>query len=41
MKKMTKISFVKDQKCIFILGLTNIYLGFRVKGWGFGDKVSN
>ena len=41
---MTKINFIKgknDQICIFTLGLTNINLGFRVKGWGFGDNVSN
>ena len=25
----------------FILGLTNLDLGFRIKGWGFGDRVSN
>ena len=31
---MTKI-------CFFTLGLTNLHLGFRVKGWGFGDRVSN
>ena len=40
MKKMTKISFIKGKKYIFTLGLTNLHLGFRVKEWGFGDRVS-
>ena len=39
MKKMTKINFIKKEKYIFILGLTNLDLGFRVKGWNFGDIV--
>lgn len=25
----------------FTLGLINLHLKFRVKGWGFGDRVSN
>ena len=37
MKRMTKIIFIKG----FTLGLTNLDLGFRVKGCGFGDMVSN
>ena len=28
-------------ECIFILVLTNQILGFRVKGWSFGNEVSN
>ena len=26
---------------IYTLGLTNLHLGFRVKVWGFEDRVSN
>ena len=36
---MTKKNLLKG-KSIFLL-LTNLYLGFRVKGWSFGDRVSN
>ena len=36
MKKMTKINF-----SIFSLGLTNLDLEFRVKGWSSEDRVSN
>ena len=38
---MIKINFIKGWKYIFTLGLTNLDLGFRVKGLGFGDIVSN
>ena len=43
MKKIIKISFIKFQNYIFILGLTNLELGFRfrVKGLSFKDVVLN
>ena len=41
MKKMTKLNFIKAKKYIFTLGSTNLDLWFTVKGYGFGDRVSN
>ena len=38
---MTKRSFTKGYKYIYIIGLTNLDLWFRVKGWDFEDRVSN
>ena len=32
MRKMTKRSFIKEEKYIYAVGLTNLDLGFRVKG---------
>lgn len=41
MKKIAKKNFIKGEKYIYTLRLTNIYLGFTVKMLKFEDMVSN